>query len=118
MINKRKGIGRQSAIIDTELLQVFPYFIQQSRKSTEQYSKIVPKDFRILTVLKLLSCIQYYDMTFSELLRSSNIIMKKSYINYVSMCKHFGLITNTKIGHSSIFSITKKGKIMLGLFKP
>src|SRR5690349_17385636 len=101
----------------TSLVDVFPYFIKSSETSSNGVTKIQAKEFSLLNIIKLLSAIRLYDMTFSELYRSSNIIMKRSYLNYLDLCKHFDLIKQTKLQYSTVYSITEKGKILLDLFR-
>lgn len=117
MNNPRKGLGRKSAVINSSLLETFPYFVKESKQATRDLSKARLREFNVITIMKLLSAIEYCDMTFAELYRSSNICMKRSYLNYLDMCKHFALLEQTKVGLYSVYHITEKGKVLLELFR-
>lgn len=107
----------RKSIVADHVLETFPYFISESVKSTSESNRVRTKEFYILTVLKLLSCLKNEDRNFVELHGLSKISFKKSYLNYLKMCKFFGFIKNEKIQHNSIYSITEKGKIFLDLFE-
>lgn len=113
MNNPNKGLGRNIAVINTEILEQFPYFVKHSGHIINDLSKARLREFNVITIIKLLSAIRYCDMTFSELHRSSNICMKRSYLNYLDMCKHFGLIEK----RNGAYHCTDKGKVLLELFR-
>lgn len=116
-MNPKQGLGRNIAVINTDVLEAFPYFVKDSKKSTNELSKARLKEFNVITIMKLLSAVRYCEMTFSELYRSSNICMKRSYLNYLDMCKHFGLLDQKKVGTHCTYHTSEKGEALLELFR-
>ena len=74
------------------------------------------RDFSTLTVIKLLYQLSCSPLAFSELYESSKIRMKRSFLNYLHFCLDYNFIKRESTGDSVNYSITEKGRTMLGLF--
>jgi len=117
MVNPRQGKGRTTMTIQNDIMQAFPYFIKESQEISITSSRIRIRQFSVITIIKLLSALNHYDMSMSELYRMSNIIMKRSYLNYLKMCVNFGFMEKQNRGQYSYYHITEKGKTLLDLFR-
>jgi predicted transcriptional regulator len=74
------------------------------------------RDFGTLTILKLLYPLNCNELTFSDLYTNSKIRMKRTFLKYLRFCVDYNFITKHSAGQNVIYSITDKGRIMLGLF--
>jgi hypothetical protein len=74
------------------------------------------RDFSTLTVIKLLYQLSCRQMAFSELYECSKIRMKRSFLNYLHFCLDYNFIKRETVNDSVYYTITEKGRIMLGLF--
>ena len=102
--------------VPIEVADQFNDFIIQRDEQVLDAVKARTKDFSTLSLLKLLYQIKTNSMTFSELYLKSNIRMKRSFLNYLDLCINYDFITKKPMGQNVIYSITKKGIIMLNLF--
>lgn len=78
--------------------------------------KAKARDYSTLSILKLLYQLQQRPMTFTELYSKSKIRMKRSFLNYLHLCMDYNFIKRESQGCNVIYSITDKGRVMLGLF--
>lgn len=115
-LSKQRTIKIHNIIIDS-----YPYFILSKTEKNLTHSRIRPKDFSIIQIIKTLECLTTGDKTFSHFFKCSNFGLRKSFINYINFCIAFGFIEKEKLGlnrnSSTIYHIKEKGKIFLDLFK-
>ena len=102
--------------IPIELAEQFNDFIIKKDVRILDAIKARTHDYNTLSLIKLLYQLRKTPMKFSELYLKSNIRMKKSFLNYLHFCVNYNFISKINIGTNSIYSITDKGNIMLGLF--
>ncbi|MGI0004233.1 MAG: hypothetical protein ACREAX_02935 [Candidatus Nitrosotenuis sp.] len=74
------------------------------------------RDFSMLTLLKLLYQLNCGPTNFSDLYTNSKIRMKRSFLNYLHLCVDYNFVTKKPAGSSMIYSITERGRTILGLF--
>jgi hypothetical protein len=74
------------------------------------------RDFSTLTLIKLLYQLSCRPMTFSDLYASSKIRMKRSFLNYLHLCLDYNFVKRETTKESVYYTISDKGRIMLGLF--
>lgn len=119
-MNPRK---RYSTVSNT-VIDNYPYFISELIERTEVNSKIIAKDFSLISIIKLLDCLKSDELSAKVFFMESGIYMKRSFLNYTSLCLKFGFIKkergDTRFrrggGKMVYYSITEKGKILLDLF--
>lgn len=102
--------------IPIEIAEQFNDFIIKKDVQILDTIKARTHDYNTLSLIKLLYQLHKAPMNFSELYLKSNIRMKKSFLNYLRFCVNYNFISKINIGANSIYSITTKGKTMLGLF--
>ncbi len=74
------------------------------------------RDFSMLSLLKLLYQLSCNPMTFTDLYTNSKIRMKRSFLNYLKLCVDYNFVTKKPLGSCMIYTITEKGRVMLGMF--
>ena len=74
------------------------------------------RDFSMLSLLKLLYQLSSGSMNFSDLYTNSKIRMKRSFLNYLKLCVDYNFVTKEPAGSHMIYSITEKGRVLLGMF--
>jgi len=55
-------------------------------------------------------------MAFTDLYLSSKIRMKRSFLNYLHLCLDYNFVKREPFEDSVYYSITERGRVMLGLF--
>ena len=103
--------------LNNQLPETYPYLIMELGDRSLNYTRVRPKNFTIIQVIRLLDCLIDGDISYARLFRKSGWGMKKSFINYIHFCVHFRLIKKEKVGQYMIYSLSEKGKIFLDLFK-
>ena len=102
--------------IPIEVADQFEDFIITRDEQVLDAVKARARDYSTLSLLKLLYQLRGNSMTFSELYSKSKIRMKKSFLNYLHLCTDYNFVTKESVGANVIYSITDKGRTMLGLF--
>jgi len=102
--------------VPIEVADQFEDFIIERDEQILDAVKARVRDYSTLTLLKLLYQLRGNPMTFSELYSKSKIRMKKSFLNYLHLCVDYNFIKREAVGPNVIYTITEKGRIMLGLF--
>ena len=102
--------------IPIEVADQFEDFIITRDEQVLDAVKARARDYSTLSLLKLLYQLRGNPMTFSELYSKSKIRMKKSFLNYLHLCMDYHFVTKESVGANVIYSITDKGRTMLGLF--
>lgn len=103
--------------LENQFTEAYPYFILELGDKSLNYTRVRPKNFSIIQILRLLDCLVDGDISYAKLFRRSGWGMKKSFINYIHFCIHFKLITKEKVDQYMIYNLTEKGKIFMDLFK-
>ena len=102
--------------IPIEVADQFEDFIITRDEQVLDAVKARARDYSTLSLLKLLYQLRGNSMTFSDLYSKSKIRMKKSFLNYLHLCMDYNFVTKKAVGSNVIYSITDKGRTMLGLF--
>jgi len=102
--------------VPIEVADQFKDFIIKRDEQVLDAVRARVRDYSTLTLLKLLYQLRGNSMTFSELYSKSKIRMKKSFLNYLHLCVDYNFIKREPVGPNVIYSITEKGRTMLGLF--
>jgi len=102
--------------VPIEVADQFEDFIIERNEQILDAVKARVRDYSTLSLLKLLYQLRGNPMTFSELYSRSKIRMKKSFLNYLHLCVDYNFIKREAVGPNVIYTITEKGRIMLGLF--
>lgn len=102
--------------IPIEVADQFEDFIITRDEQVLDAVKARARDYSTLSLLKLLYQLRGNPMTFSDLYSKSKIRMKKSFLNYLHLCMNYKFVTKKAVGANVIYSITDKGRTMLGLF--
>jgi len=102
--------------IPLEVADQFEDFIIKRDEQVLDAVKARARDYSTLSLLKLLYQLRGNPMTFSDLYSKSKIRMKKSFLNYLHLCVDYNFIIKETVGPNVIYSITEKGRTMLGLF--
>ena len=102
--------------IPIEVADQFEDFIIKRDEQVLDAVKARARDYSTLSLLKLLYQLRGNSMTFSDLYSKSKIRMKKSFLNYLHLCVDYNFIKKETVGPNVIYSITEKGRTMLGLF--
>ena len=102
--------------IPIEVADHFEDFIIKRDEQVLDAVKARARDYSTLSLLKLLYQLRGNPMTFSDLYSKSKIRMKKSFLNYLHLCVDYNFIKKEVVGPNVIYSITEKGRTMLGLF--
>ena len=102
--------------IPIEVADQFEDFIIKRDEQVLDAVKARTRDYSTLSLLKLLYQLRGNPMTFSDLYSKSKIRMKKSFLNYLHLCVDYNFIKKETVGPNVIYSITEKGRTMLGLF--
>jgi hypothetical protein len=91
-------------------------FIIQRDVQVMDAIKARTRDFSTLTLIKLLYQLSCRPMTFTDLYMSSKIRMKRSFLNYLHLCLDYNFVKRDAGDDSVYYSITERGRVMLGLF--
>ncbi len=102
--------------VPIEVADQFKDFIIKRDEQVLDAVRARVRDYSTLSLLKLLYQLRGNSMTFSELYSKSKIRMKKSFLNYLHLCVDYNFIKREPVGPNVIYSITEKGRTMLGLF--
>ena len=102
--------------IPLEVADQFEDFIIKRDEQVLDAVKARARDYSTLSLLKLLYQLRGNPMTFSDLYSKSKIRMKKSFLNYLHLCVDYNFVKKETVGPNVIYSITEKGRTMLGLF--
>jgi len=102
--------------VPIEVADQFKDFIIKRDEQVLDAVRARVRDYSTLSLLKLLYQLRGNSMTFSELHSKSKIRMKKSFLNYLHLCVDYNFIKREPVGPNVIYSITEKGRTMLGLF--
>ena len=102
--------------IPLEVADQLGSFIIQRDAQVMDAVKARAKDFSTLTLIKLLYQVSCRPMTFTDLYMSSKIRMKRSFLNYLHLCIDYNFLNREPFGDSVYYSITERGRVMLGLF--
>ena len=102
--------------IPIEVADQFEDFIITRDEQVLDAVKARARDYSTLSLLKLLYQLRGNPMTFSDLYSKSKIRMKKSFLNYLHLCMDYHFVEKETVGANVIYSITDKGRTMLGLF--
>ena len=102
--------------VPIEVADQFEDFIIKRDEQVLDAVRARTKDYSTLSLLKLLYQLKGNPMTFSELYSKSKIRMKKSFLNYLHLCVDYNFVQKEAVGPNVIYSITDKGRTMLGLF--
>ena len=102
--------------IPVEVADQFEDFIIKRDEQVLDAVKARARDYSTLSLLKLLYQLRGSPMTFSDLYSKSKIRMKRSFLNYLHLCVDYNFIKKETVGPNVIYSITDKGRTMLGLF--
>lgn len=102
--------------IPLEVADQLGSFIIQRDAQVMDAVKARAKDFSTLTLIKLLYQVSCHPMTFTDLYMSSKIRMKRSFLNYLHLCIDYNFLNREPFGDSVYYSITERGRVMLGLF--
>ena len=102
--------------VPIEVADQFKDFIIKRDEQVLDAVRARVRDYSTLSLLKLLYQLRGNPMTFSELYSKSKIRMKKSFLNYLHLCVDYNFIKREPVGPNVIYSITEKGRTMLGLF--
>ena len=102
--------------VPIEVADKFADFIIKRHERVLDAVKARTRDYSTLSLLKLLYQLRGNPMTFSNLYSKSKIRMKKSFLNYLHLCVNYNFIKKEPVGSNVIYSITDKGRTMLGLF--
>ena len=102
--------------VPIEVADQFKDFIIKRDEQVLDAVRARVRDYSTLSLLKLLYQLRGNSMTFSELYSKSKIRMKKSFLNYLHLCVDYNFIKREAVGPNVIYSITEKGRTMLGLF--
>ena len=99
------------------LAEQYPYFISKKTEKTSTHTRIRPRDFSIIQIIKILECLTTGEKSFSHFYKCSNFGLKRSFLNYVDLCMDFGFIEKEKQEYLTVYRIREKGKIFLDLFQ-
>ncbi len=102
--------------VPIEVADQFEDFIIERNEQVLDAVKARTRDYSTLSLLKLLYQLTENPMTFSNLYSKSKIRMKRSFLNYLHLCVDYNFIKKDPVGSNMIYSITDKGRTMLGLF--
>lgn len=102
--------------IPLEIADHFDDFIITKNEQILDAVKARARDFNTLSLVKLLYQLSSGPLNFSDLYTRSKIRMKKSFLSYLRFCIDYNFVTKQSEGQNMIYSITDKGRIMLGLF--
>jgi len=102
--------------VPIEVADQFKDFIIKRDEQVLDAVRARVRDYSTLSLLKLLYQLRGNPMTFSDLYSKSKIRMKKSFLNYLHLCVDYNFIKREAVGPNVIYSITEKGRTMLGLF--
>ena len=102
--------------IPLEVADQFEDFIIKRDEQVLDTVKARARDYSTLSLLKLLYQLRGNPMTFSDLYSKSKIRMKRSFLNYLHLCVDYNFIKKEAVGPNVIYTITEKGRTMLGLF--
>lgn len=102
--------------VPLEVAEQFGDFIIERNEQVLDAVKARTKDYSTLSLLKLLYQVRGNPMTFSELYSKSKIRMKRSFLNYLHLCVDYNFVKKEPVGPNVIYTITDKGRTMLGLF--
>ena len=102
--------------IPLEVADQFEDFIIKRDEQVLDAVKARARDYSTLSLLKLLYQLRGNPMTFSDLYSKSKIRMKKSFLNYLHLCVDYNFVRKEAVGPNVIYSLTEKGRTMLGLF--
>ena len=104
--------------MSNQLVGDYSYFISEIKEQDSMNTRFIAKDFSMISIIKMLSCLQAGDRPFHDFYLASGFGMKRSFINYSNMCRHFGLIEKEAVGKMYVYyRITEKGKLLLDLFR-
>lgn len=107
--------------IHNTLVEAYPYFININTEKTNTHSRIRPKDFSVIQIIKILECLTTGDKTFNHFYKCSNFGLKRSFLNYINLCLDFDFIEKERDGNKrnskTEYHLKEKGKIFLDLFK-
>lgn len=95
--------------------QLDDFIIKRDEKVLDAV-KTRARDFSMLTLLKLLYQLSCNSMTFTDLYTNSKIRMKRSFLNYLKLCVDYDFVKKDPAGACMIYSITEKGRVLLGMF--
>ncbi len=104
------------AYIPIEVADQFGDFIIRRDGQVLDAVRARVKDYNTLSLLKLLYQVREEPMTFSSLYAKSKIRMKRSFLNYLDLCVGYNFVKKETVGANVIYSITDRGRTMLGLF--
>ena len=102
--------------IPIDVADQFEDFIIKRDEQVLDAVKARARDYSTLSLLKLLYQLRSNPMTFSDLYSRSKIRMKRSFLNYLRLCVDYNFVKKQAAGQNMIYSITDKGRVMLGLF--
>jgi len=108
----------RSSKIRTTTMREYSFFIGKVVQSDDTNSRFKGRGiYSILSTIKVLDCLTGGDKSFTDFHLECGFGMKRTFINYITMCMHFGFINKERIGHKMFYHLTEKGKIFLDLFK-
>jgi hypothetical protein len=112
-------IRRRHSMVDPDFMDQFPYFLLKMHKQKPNgIMETSLKEFKLTTLLKLIFPLRNSErLTWSDLFHKSNIIMKRSFLNYVGLCKEFDLITSIPEGPRVFYYLTPKGNAFYSIFQ-
>lgn len=102
--------------IPIDVADQFQDFIIKRDEQVLDAVKARARDYSTLSLLKLLYQLRSSPMTFSDLYSRSKIRMKRSFLNYLHLCVDYNFVKKQTVGPNVIYSLTDKGRVMLGLF--
>ena len=102
--------------VPLEVADQFEDFIVRRDEEILDAVRARTKDYSTLSLLKLLYQLRGDPMTFTDLYSKSKIRMKRSFLNYLHLCVDYNFVTKEAVGANVFYSITDRGRIMLGLF--
>jgi hypothetical protein len=102
--------------IPIEMADKFDDFIILKSEEVLDAVRARSRDYKTLSILKLLYQLRGDPMTFSDLYTSSKIRMKRSFLNYLRFCIDYDFIRKEYVGQYAIYSLTERGRTMLDLF--
>lgn len=102
--------------IPIDVADQFQDFIIKRDEQVLDAVKARARDYSTLSLLKLLYQLRSSPMTFSDLYSRSKIRMKRSFLNYLHLCVDYNFVKKQTVGSNVIYSLTDKGRVMLGLF--
>ena len=103
--------------IRNDIICDYPYFITEIKDQDQTNTRMIGKEFSILSVIKLLECLSEGNLSFQKFYLSSGFGMKRSFLNYLNLCLHFKFIEKEQQGHRVYYRLREKGKVFLDLFK-